>query len=94
MGDSTMSGIVTEFLNVTSDVQRSLELVYVSNDRQKAVMEWKDSNGWKDTNPTGGIQPGGDWWDTTKLDNGTVSTTVTRARASTHELRPRRQIFK
>lgn len=90
LGDSTMSGIVTEVMNVTREVELSLELVYVSNDRNKPIMEWKgdynSTNGLNPNAPRGGVHPGEDWYDETKMDDNMVKLSIERARESTRKL--------
>lgn len=79
MGDSTMSGIVTELLNITEEVQNSMELIYVSNDRTRSVRYGCNE-------ACGGVPPGGEWKDLTLLTDSMTKDTVARAEKSTNAL--------
>eukprot|EP00928_Gymnodinium_smaydae_P069731 TRINITY_DN533_c0_g1_i2.p1 TRINITY_DN533_c0_g1~~TRINITY_DN533_c0_g1_i2.p1 ORF type:complete len:413 (-),score=74.32 TRINITY_DN533_c0_g1_i2:154-1323(-) len=79
MGDSTMSGIATELLNMTEEVDQAHELIYVSNDRAKKVRYGCNE-------ACGGVPPGGEWQDDAKLTDDITKKTVERAAASTKAL--------
>lgn len=83
MGDSTMSGITTELLNITSAAPGEdgciYELVYVSNDRARAV-NYGCNRG------CGGVPPGGEWILKEALTDDMARKTALRAQASTKAL--------
>lgn len=83
MGDSTMAGITTELLNITSSSPGEdgciYELIYVSNDRARAV-NYGCNRG------CGGVQPGGEWVLESALTDDMAKKTAYRAKASTAAL--------
>lgn len=83
LGDSTMSGITEELLNMTSsspgDPGCIYELLYVSNDRARSV-NYGCNRG------CGGVPPGGEWMDESKLTDDMTRQTVERAKESTKRL--------
>jgi len=83
MGDSTMSGITTELLNITSsspgDPGCIYELIYVSNDRARSV-NYGCNRG------CGGVPPGGEWLLESALTGDMAQKTAYRAKASTKAL--------
>lgn len=82
MGDSTMAGVVTELLNVSEEVQNGLEILYVSNDRAAKVRYGCNE-------ACGGVPPGGEWVNESKVIDKITRLTVKRAKASTRALHKR-----
>lgn len=78
-GDSTMAGVTTELLNLTDEINNAMELIYVSNDRQKRVRYGCNE-------ACGGVPPGGDWSNDSALTDFISKETIARARASTEAL--------
>merc|ERR1719238_2310169 len=74
-----MSGLVTELLNISEAVQDSMEILYVSNDRAQKVRYGCNE-------ACGGVPPGGEWKDETKITDDMTRLTVERAEASTRAL--------
>jgi len=83
LGDSTMAGITEELLNMTSSSPGEAgciyELLYVSNDRARSV-NYGCNRG------CGGVPPGGEWMDESKLTDDMARKTVWRAKESTRRL--------
>jgi len=74
MGDSTVAGATSELLRLTEEIDRAAELVYVSNDRGRAV------------HYAGYVKPGGEWVNESSLTDDMATHTVKRAQASTEAL--------
>lgn len=79
MGDSTMSGLVTELLNISWEVKDTQEILYVSNDRKTSVRYGCNAE-------CGGVPPGGEWHDEALMTDSVAKTIVERSRASTEAL--------
>eukprot|EP00928_Gymnodinium_smaydae_P088376 TRINITY_DN72474_c0_g1_i1.p2 TRINITY_DN72474_c0_g1~~TRINITY_DN72474_c0_g1_i1.p2 ORF type:complete len:425 (+),score=129.29 TRINITY_DN72474_c0_g1_i1:74-1276(+) len=78
-GDSTMAGVVTEILNISQEVQDTMELIYVSNDRLKRVRYGCDE-------ACGGVPPGGEWNNESAMTDVFSKAVLKRAEASTAAL--------